>query len=306
MLVLVAGGTGNVGQKLVDSLLARGHQVRVVARTPSKMDLTLLERLESFFQSSTYYDIPALDHACSGVDAVICAFNGGTEIQVEGQLLLLRAAERAGVKRFMVAAWNYDWRNMSLGDHESYDGYISLRNHIDKTSSVKPLYVLTGVLAEVLFSAPGRVSFLPENNGAWDPKGMRMEIWGTGDEIWHWTTEKDVAEFSAAIIERDDAPEGGFSTVASDSGSLKDIASIYEKARNTKVQLDFKGSVEDLRAKALEGRAKGSPKNFWTYIGYFYQLYTIDGTWVLGELDNEKLGVRGTPLTEFLEANPEL
>lgn len=169
MLVLIAGVTGNLGQKLVKSLLSRGHQVRGLGRSPSKLDNNVQSSLESFVQSQNYYDISALDKACAGADAVICAYMGMPELQLEGQLLLLRAAERAGVKRFVAAAWNYDWRKMSFGQHESYDMYLPFRRMVEFTSEIRPIYILTGVLAEVLFSVPGHGDFSPSNKGVWEP-----------------------------------------------------------------------------------------------------------------------------------------
>jgi hypothetical protein len=44
------------------------------------------------------HDIAAMDKAVAGVDAVICALAGLPEMFLETQLLLLRAAEGAGVK----------------------------------------------------------------------------------------------------------------------------------------------------------------------------------------------------------------
>ncbi|KAK2689255.1 hypothetical protein QWA68_011504 [Fusarium oxysporum] len=73
MLVLVAGATGNLGQKLIDSLYSRGHQ------------------LECFVQSETDYDVPAIKSACKVVYAVICAYTGMPESSLDGQLLLFRA-----------------------------------------------------------------------------------------------------------------------------------------------------------------------------------------------------------------------
>ncbi|KAF4471090.1 NAD(P)-binding [Fusarium albosuccineum] len=306
MLVLVAGATGNLGQYLVDSLHSRGHQVRALGRTPSKLEPSRQEKLESFVQSEAYHDVAALDRACQGVDAVICAYSGIPELQLEGQLLLLRAAERAGVKKYVAHSWNMDWRDMKLGDHESYDPFISFRHHVEGSSDIKPNYIFSGILAEVLFSAPGHVSFSPTNNGCWDHERKIMEVWGTGDEIWHWTSEHDAAKFTAAIIERDEAAEGGFWSVCSGANTLKEIAMTYGKVRDCEVDIQKKGDVNALRERALEGRRQGSRKNFWTYIGWFYQLYTVDGTWTLRELDNEKLGVKGTSLGEFLRQNPGL
>lgn len=307
MLILIAGATGNIGQHTITSLLSKGHRVRALGRTPTKIQpQSTLQSLESFIQSTSYYDIDALGRACTGVDAVICAYAGVPELQLEGQLLLLRAAERAGIRRFISASWNYDWSEMQLGVQESYDPYISFRNQVDLTSNIKPIYIFCGVLAEVLFSVPGHGDFSPANHGVWDPEKKRLEIWGSGEEIWHWTTEKDAGEFAAQIILRDDAEEGGFWTVCSGSSTLKEIASTYEKVRGKKVDIEMMGTVEGLRERALEARAKGSPKNFWEYIGWFYQLHTVDGTWELKERQNEKLDVQTTTLEDFLRSNPSI
>ncbi|KAI1352439.1 NAD(P)-binding protein [Xylaria sp. FL0043] len=306
MLVLVAGATGNIGQKLVDSLLRRGHQVRALARSPEKLSAATAARLENFVKSSSYYDVPAIEAACAGVDAVICAYNGSPELLVEGQLFLLRAAERSGVKIYVAASWNMDWRRQKLGDHESYDPFHCFRRLAELTCTVRPHFIISGVLAEVLFSVPGRVSFSPQNHGIWDPKEKRAEIWGDADCKWQWTSEADAAEFAAAIVEQKNAADGGFWTVCSGYDSLKDIARIYEEVRGTPVKVEHVGSVDELREKALAGRARSHPTTMWDYIGYFYVLYVVDGTWTPDPFDNERLGVKGTSLQEYLKQNPEI
>lgn len=307
MLVLIAGATGNLGQKLIQSLHDRGHQVRALARDPSKLNTTLQGKLESFVKFTNYYDIDALDRASHGVDAVICAYNGVPELHLDGQLLLLRAAERAGVKRYVAATWNYDWRDMVLGMHESFDPILSFHAQAELNSTIKPLYILCGAFAEVFFSSPGHGDFSPANHGIWDPEAKTMDVWGPEDQaVWQLTTERDAAELTAEIVGRDDAPEGGYWSVCSGEYSLKDIAAVYEKVRGVKVRKQYQGSVEELRVTALQARGRGSKKNFFEYIGYFYQLYTYDGTWTLKALDNDKLGVEVTSLERFLQENPSV
>lgn len=309
MLVLVAGATGNIGQKLIGSLIRRGHQVRALGRNRDKLPSHLCDQLESFVTISAYWDVPALDAACAGsVGAVVNAYNGTPELQLEGQLLLLHAAERAGIRTFVTATWNYDWRKLQLGDHESYDPYICFKRQVELTSTIKPVYILSGVLGEVLFAAPGHEYYTTASHGVWDPNpGARaVEVWGDPALKFHWTSEEDAAEFAAAIAERPDAADGGFWTVASGTHSLPEIAETYGRVRGVDVAVRLKGSVEELRKLAHEARGRGDPSRFWDYIGYFYTLHTVDGTWTLGELENEKLGVKGTSLEDFIRAHPEI
>lgn len=98
MLILVAGITGMVGRPCAEHAISKGHQVRGIGRDREKVPAALRDNLEGFVTSSGIYDIPALDKAVAGVDAVICAYTFLPEVVLEGQLLLLRAAERAGVK----------------------------------------------------------------------------------------------------------------------------------------------------------------------------------------------------------------
>ena len=306
MLVLVAGATGNIGQHLINSLTSRGHQVRALVRNPEKLNGAARGKLEGIVQFENLYDVPVFHQACKGVDAVINAWTGAPQLQLEGQLMLLSAVERAGVKIYVAAGWSYDWRKVELGQHESYDGFKAFHNQVQKTSSIKPIYILSGVLAEVFFSAPGHVDFGAANGGCWDVKNKTMAVWGTGNEPWHWTTERDAAEFAAAIIERSDAPEGGFWTVCSGVNSLREIADTYSKVRGCDVRVAERGSIDDLRSTALEARSNGTLQGFWGYIIWFYHLHAIDGTYVLGDLDNDKLDVRTTSLEDFLREYPSV
>ena len=306
MLVLVTGVTGNVGKHLIDSLTARGHQVRGAARNYDKLDESHRKKLHDFVPLTTYWDVEALDRACCDADAVICAYNGAPEMLVDAQLLLLRAAERAGTKRFIAATWNYDWTKMKFGEHESYDPNILFSSHVKMTSNVRPTYIFCGVLAEVLFSVPGHGDFSPKNNGVWDPEKKSFEVWGAGDETWHWTTERDAADFAAAIVARDDTPEGGFWSVCSGEHTLIEIGEVYERVKGRKVTINKRGNKDELRAKALDARSKGSRDNFYEYIGWFYQLFTVDRTWVLENLDNDKLDTKVTSIEAFLESNPSI
>ncbi|KAJ5353810.1 hypothetical protein N7541_006374 [Penicillium brevicompactum] len=305
MLVLIAGVTGNLGSYMIDSFTERGHQVRGLGRNSSKLSSDRRQKLESFVEVTSACDLQGIEKACENVDAVVCAYQGHPELVIEGQLLLLRAAERAGIQRFVANTWNCDWRNMSIGMQESYDPILMFQRLAKLTSTIKPINIFTGVLAEVLFSVPGHGSFSPDNKGVWDPIAKRMEYYGTGEEIWYWTAERDAAEFTAEILQSEESSQGGYWNVYSGAQSLVDIAKTYERVRG-QVSIERKGTVEDLRVRALEARSKATKLyEYFDYCGLFYQLYTTDGTYAHPYVINDKIRLlKTTSLEEFLQQNP--
>lgn len=98
MLILIAGITGFVGIPCARSAFSRGHKVRGLARNIDNLPQDVRDRLEGFETMISPYDIAAMDRATKGVDAIICSFAAVPEMYMESQMLLIRAAERAGVK----------------------------------------------------------------------------------------------------------------------------------------------------------------------------------------------------------------
>jgi len=107
MKVLVTGGTGFVGPKVVHALRARGHDVRALVRNPRRAGT-----LEAWGCELAEGDMTApesLRAATEGCDAVvhlvaIIAGNPGDfeRVMTEGTQLLVAAAEHAGVRRFVL------------------------------------------------------------------------------------------------------------------------------------------------------------------------------------------------------------
>jgi nucleoside-diphosphate-sugar epimerase len=68
MRVLVTGGTGFLGRHLVDALLARGHQVRVLGRNPRVCQQLTAAGVEVC--QADLRDASAVSLACEGIEAV--------------------------------------------------------------------------------------------------------------------------------------------------------------------------------------------------------------------------------------------
>src|ERR1700749_5181447 len=116
--VLVTGGSGFVGANLVTTLLNRGYQVRSFDRAPSPLPAQAgLEVLQG-----DICDPDIVAGAVAGIDTVfhtaaLIELMGGASVteeyrqrsfavNVEGTKNLVRAAQAAGVKRFVFTASN--------------------------------------------------------------------------------------------------------------------------------------------------------------------------------------------------------
>ncbi|KAL0480566.1 NAD(P)-binding protein [Acrasis kona] len=251
-----------------------------------------------------YYDIQALDRAVKGVDAIICAYSGLPELHLDGQLLLLRAAERSGVERFLAAGWNYDWRNISLGDEPIYDAAIAFHAQASITSTIKPLHIFSGMFVEVFFGACGQAGFTPRDNGVWDPINKSMDIYGTGDEEWCFTTESDAGKFGVEAVTHQDAKKGGFISTCSFRMSLRQVQQVYEQVRGAPVQIFNKGPLSMLQQKAEEGKNKHGRAGFWNWHVFVFHANCISGVWNLK--NDEMPDVEKTSLEKFLEIYPDV
>jgi nucleoside-diphosphate-sugar epimerase len=109
MKTLVTGSTGLVGSALVEQLLARGHEVRAMARKTSDLSHLKTTKAEIVFGDVTDYG--TLPPIVKGIDIVFHAAAKVTpgwgdwkefeEVTVEGTRHMLKASAEAGVKRFL-------------------------------------------------------------------------------------------------------------------------------------------------------------------------------------------------------------
>jgi hypothetical protein len=301
MLILVAGITGNIGAYAAAHALSRGHTVRGLGRNPSKLPAATSAALEDFVTSSSYYDIAALDRAVAGVDAVICAYMGMPELHLDAQLLLIRACERAGIKRYLAASWNYDWRVLKLGEEPVYDAIMMFHHQVALTSTIKPCHIFSGMLAEVFFGVEGQDGFTPRDGGVWDPIEKRMEVWGSGNEEWNFTTEEDAGRWGVEVVTADGAEEGGFVSVCSWTCSLKDVKARYEAAKGKEVGWEVKGDLEQLIT-IVERERKLGLRRFWEWHRHVFVENCVSGRWNLKDLENERFpAVKATSLDDFIK-----
>lgn len=281
MLVLIAGITGQLGHRLAVTALGRDLSVRGLGRDRAKLERSFLEKLESFVTSSNYYDVPALDKAVKGVDAVICAYSPSPILDLDGHLLLLRAAERAGVKIFVASSWNCDWTKIKFGDLEPYDNHIAFEQQAAMTSSINPVYLFTGVFHSLLFT--------PYGPGGLDTadSGPKLHYWGDGDQTKHpWTHMDDAVAWTIEVLINGDGVRdgnGGFFSFRSGRHTIRELARAYQDVTGTEVQIVRQGNLEDLRTRLARERAEKGRERYFEYLPLASALVNATVDWEMND-----------------------
>lgn len=96
--VLIIGGTGYIGKRLVKASLAQGHETFILSRPEIGVDIEKVEMLISFkmlgahLVPGSFSDYKSLVEAVKLVDVVICAISG-VHIRSHNILLQLKLVE---------------------------------------------------------------------------------------------------------------------------------------------------------------------------------------------------------------------
>ncbi len=102
-MILVVGGTGTLGRKIVHELLARGERVRALVRAERSLPF-----LASEIAVGDLRDPESLFRACQGVRAVVTTASVSKtgddsleNVDLQGNVHLIAAAQRSGVEHFV-------------------------------------------------------------------------------------------------------------------------------------------------------------------------------------------------------------
>ena len=191
--ILVTGGTGDLGSKLVERFGSAGHTVRVLSRRPKPSDATT-EWAQGDMETGA-----GLGEAVAGADIVVHAATGGgtrAKADVPGTRNLLAACKQAGTPHFfyisivgieriplgyykvklecerLIEASGVPWSNLRATQfHQLMDGFLRMFSRVPLILPVPKSFkfqsIDTGEVAEriVAESAKGPSGRLPDLGG---------------------------------------------------------------------------------------------------------------------------------------------
>lgn len=123
--VAVIGATGQVGTALTKGLLIEGHAVKIVTRKRSLSNESKLTGYEDLGAKvvvcSRIQDVDAVASAIKDCDTLVAAVPGSQTIIQESEPIWLKAAIKAGLKRFVPTEFGCHTQAIEMGDGVIFD-----------------------------------------------------------------------------------------------------------------------------------------------------------------------------------------
>lgn len=281
--ILVAGGTGDLGGRIIKALVEKGAAVRAVVRKETSPEkVAELERQGVMVIRIDMSDQLSLAAACTGINCVVSALAGLREVIVDTQSILLDAAVAAGVSRFIPSDYSTDFTQLKDGDNRNFDLRREFMRRIDETD-IAATSIFNGAFAELLnYNIP----FL-------DHKKQTVSYWGDPDWKVDFTTMDNTAAYTAAAALDNATPR--FLRIASFQPSAREMAAVSGYA------LTPMGSLEALSAYNKHERAahpEGEQELYakWQQNQYMHSMFSAHNE----TLDNARYTVEWTGLNELL------
>jgi uncharacterized protein YbjT (DUF2867 family) len=292
-VILLTGGTGNVGSALLRRLTAEGERVRCLVRDPRRLGP---ERVRVQIALGDLQDPGSFRHAMRGVRTVVHLAapmrdqHPGSIEELNGVATyrLVRAAERAGVERFVF------FSAMGATEHAP-TRFFRAKALAERAVSASP--VPSTVFAPSIVYSPDnywvrlmeRLSLLPA-----------VPIAGSGQARYQPIWAEDVVDCVLAALERDGDRSTRYELAGPDTLTYDDMARLVIRSTGRRRRLlHVPRPLVRVGLRAHEALMHGSAAATWDEA----QLMEASMTSPTGTADAQALGVSPLPMREVLGAS---
>jgi nucleoside-diphosphate-sugar epimerase len=226
MKVFVAGGTGAIGRPLIDQLLANGHAVVALTRSPEKAPALVEQGIEPAI--ADVFDADAVKAVVRRArpevvieqltalprtytrESMRTAAEFNRRIRLEGGANVLAAAQAAGVRRYLrqsIAFWAAP--GPGLADEETplaFDASPAVSADVRVVTEIEQRLLENRTIEGIalrygFFYGPG-TWFSPDGDVAGQVREQQFPIVGNGEGVWSWLHIQDAAKATVAAAEQ--------------------------------------------------------------------------------------------------------
>ncbi|MBX3058950.1 MAG: SDR family oxidoreductase [Anaerolineae bacterium] len=222
-MILVVGATSRVGKEAIPTLLAHGHTVRAMTRTPEKAET--LRQLGAEVVQGDLRDPDSLARACTGVEKVLAAAHGFNPGQADnnphtvddvGNHNLIDAAKAAGVDHFVFIS--------------ILDATPDSPMELIRIKYATEQYLKASGLSYTILRAAAFMEFWGAMVGEPILKNHKTTIFGSGNNPINFVSAADVAAFAVIALEEASARNQTINVGGPENLTLNQVAALFEKA----------------------------------------------------------------------------
>ena len=195
-MILIVGGSGFLGREVTRLLLSQGKRVRVLVRTPAKIED--LKQAGAEVVQGDLTNQPSLTRACQGVDRVLAAANSflgkgknkAEAVDEAGHRALIDAAKLSGVTHFVYMSM------LGVSPEHPFD-YARMKYSIEEYLKA------SGLSYTILRSAWYMEQNVHLYNGKSILESGKTSLLGNGTKLRNFIAVRDVAQFGVlALLDR--------------------------------------------------------------------------------------------------------
>lgn len=277
-IIVVAGGTGNLGGRIIKALIDKGAEVRVLVRSTN--DKEKIARLETIGAKVILLDMTSekeIANACIGATCVVSALAGLRDVVIETQKVLLNAAILAGVPRFIPSDYSLDFTNFNDGENRNLDLRREFHKYLDATS-ISATSIFNGAFMDMLTNEIPMIIF----------KKRLVLYWGNADHRMGFTTVDNTALYTAYVALDESSPR--YLRIAGDQISPREVSEMMNELSGQKFRLLRTGGLGLLSGiiKITKMFSPGKTDLYPAWQGMQYMRNMMDERATLKTVDNNR------------------
>jgi uncharacterized protein YbjT (DUF2867 family) len=230
-IVVVAGATGDLGGRIVKSLLEKGTQVRAIVRVNTDPEkIQKLEKMGVAVFKVNMLDANAISKYYVGASCVVSALAGLRDVIIDTQKAVVDAAVLANIPRFIPSDFSIDFTNLEVGQNRNLDLRREFHQYLDK-APIASTTIFNGPFMELL---TGQMPMILD-------KQKWILYWGNADQSIDFTTMDDTAEFTANVALDDNPPR--FLRIAGDQTTPRQMVKVVSSITGKEFSLFRPGGI---------------------------------------------------------------
>jgi uncharacterized protein YbjT (DUF2867 family) len=295
MTIVVAGATGNLGGRIVNSILKEGATVRALVRTGTANDKReALRRVGASVVEVNFHQSEQVMKACAGASCVVSTFAGLRDVIVDTQQILLEGSIKAGVPRFIPSDFSADYTRSPQYENRTLDLRREFKRILDK-AAIRSTSILNGAFLDLLLGPfPG-----------FNLEARTVTYWGDPDSKLEFAKLDDIAAFAALASLDVSAPRT--LRIVGERISARELATVAQEASGKRFELINGGNITELSDKISRLQKNANPEDRELYPDWQLMMYMrsmFSGSAEVGPLDNQRYpNLHWTTARELLEAH---